>query len=107
MADRQLQLDRLTPEQHATLAHNVMRRQARLSVRVAAVFLVARFGLPLVNYLLPDLSNTPVGGFIATWLFLCVLLYPLTSAFSWYFIAESDRIESAWSDWRAIVAAPA
>jgi uncharacterized membrane protein (DUF485 family) len=94
---------RIPPESHADLARAVMRRQAALSIRVAAVFLAMLFGLPLVNYILPSLANLPVFGFTATWLFLGVLFYPITWVLSWYFIRESDRIESECSDWRAVL----
>ena len=93
----------LTPEEHARLAHRVMKRQAALSLRVAAVFIVLLFGLPLVNAFLPDLANTNIGGFTATWLFLGVLFYPITVALSFYFVRHSDRIEADCLDWRAVL----
>lgn len=92
-----------SPEQHARLAHAVMRRQAALSLRVAMVFVVLIFGLPLVNLFLPDLANAPVLGFTASWLFLGVLFYPITWLLSGYFIRESDRIEAECADWRAVL----
>jgi uncharacterized membrane protein (DUF485 family) len=93
----------IPPESHADLAHAVMRRQAALSIRVAAIFLAMLFGLPLFNYLLPGFANLPIFGFTATWLFLGVMFYPITWVLSWYFIRESDRIESECSDWRAVL----
>lgn len=90
----------LTDAEHALLARAVMRRQAALSLRVAAVFLVLLLGLPLVNYALPDLANQPVLGFPATWLFLGVLFFPITWLLSAYFIRASDRIEAECADWR-------
>lgn len=93
----------LTPEQHARLAHEVMRRQARLSLSVALIFVIMIFGLPLVNWLYPEIANTPVLGFTATWLFLGVLFYPITWLLSAYFVRKSDRIEAECADWRAIL----
>jgi uncharacterized membrane protein (DUF485 family) len=93
----------LSESEHARLAHIVMRRQAALSVRVAAVFLAMVFGLPLVNYFLPQLANTPVLGFTATWLVLGVLFFPITWLLSAYFIRQSDRIEAECADWRAVL----
>jgi len=90
-------------DRHHELAHAVMRRQAALSLRVASVFLLMLFGLPLVNYYLPDLAATPVLGFTATWLFLGVLFYPITWLLSWHFVRESDRIEAECADWRAVL----
>jgi len=87
--------DRSDPaEPTPALLANVMRRQALLSVRVAAVFLVLIFGLPLVNWLAPALAGTRVGGFTLTWLFLGVLFYPVTWLLSGYFVRASDRIEA-------------
>lgn len=78
----------------AALAGAMMRRQAALSIRVAAIFLLLLFGLPLVNWLLPQIAEAPVGGFTLTWLLLGVLFYPITWLLSGYFIRESDRIEA-------------
>lgn len=90
-------------ESHAMLAHLVMRKQAALSIRIAAVFLTILFGLPLVNLYLPNIADMPVLGFTATWLFLGVLFYPLTWLLSWVFIQQSNRIEMECSDWRAVL----
>jgi uncharacterized membrane protein (DUF485 family) len=80
-----------------------MKRQATLSIKVAALFVVLLFGLPLVNYYLPAAANAPVLGFTASWLFLAVLFYPVTWLLSAYFIRESNRIEGECSDWRAVL----
>ena len=94
----------VVPEhEHARLAHVVMRKQASLSLRVAAVFLFMLFGLPLVNLYLPQVAGANVGGFTLTWLFLGVLFYPVTWLLSWYFIRESNRIEAECADWRAVL----
>jgi len=90
-SDRSLPAD---PAAQAALIRTVMGRQAALSLRVAAVFLVLIFGLPVVNWLLPDLAGMRVGGFTLTWLFLGVLFYPLTWLLSGYFVRESDRLEA-------------
>lgn len=71
-----------------------MRRQVMLSIKVAAVFLAMLLGLPLVNYFLPNLANTPMFGFTASWLFLAVLFYPITWILSWWFIRQSNKIEA-------------
>lgn len=103
MAEHRRDLHALTDAEHARLAHLVMRRQAALSIRVAVIFLILIFGLPLVNYYLPDLANTPVLGFTATWLFLGVLFFPITWLLSAYFIRTSDRIEDECKDWRSVL----
>jgi uncharacterized membrane protein (DUF485 family) len=99
--DNRQDIHRLPGEEQARLAHAVMRRQATLSLRVAAIFLILVFGLPLVNFYLPELANTPVFGFPATWLFLGVLFFPITWLLSAYFVRQSDRIEAGFTDWRA------
>jgi uncharacterized membrane protein (DUF485 family) len=84
----------LSGAEQATLARAVMRKQLSLSIRVALLFFVLLFGLPLVNWLLPGFANSIAGGFTLTWLFLGILFYPLTWFLSGYFIRASDRIEA-------------
>ena len=97
------ELHAMSAEQHAVLAHTVMRRQASLSIRVACVFVVLLIGLPLVNYYAPEAANRTIFGFTATWLFLGILFYPITWLLSAYFIKQSDRIEDECGDWRAVL----
>ena len=84
----------LSPAETEQLTRAVMRKQAALSIRVAAVFLVIIFGIPLLNWKAPDFAATPVGGFTLTWLLLGILFYPVTWLLSGYFIRQSDKIES-------------
>ena len=79
---------------YADVARSVMKRQAALGLRVAAVFLVMIVGLPLYNMYLPQAAAAPVLGFTSTWLFLGVGFFPITWLLSAYFVRESDRIES-------------
>lgn len=81
-------------EDQARIARQIMRRQAGLSLKIAAVFLVLLLGLPLVNRYAPAVAQYPVFGFPASWLFLGVLFYPITVALSVIFVGASDRIES-------------
>jgi len=97
------ELHDLSPDEHARLARHVMHEQASLSLKVALVFAVLVLGLPLVNNFLPDLANTRILGFTATWLFLGVLFFPITWALSAYFIRESNRIEEECADWRSFL----
>ena len=60
------------------LSKRMMKKQLRLSLSVAVVFIAVLVGLPLVNLYLPDLAKTNIGGFSLTWLILGVLFYPLT-----------------------------
>ncbi len=76
------------------ITSHVMRRQLTLSLRVASLFIVLLFGLPLVNTYFPDVANQRVFGFTLTWLILGVLVYPVTVLLSYYFVKNSDRIET-------------
>jgi hypothetical protein len=102
MTDRDLHA--LSDQDQARLARAVMRRQGRLSLRVAAVFVVLVLGVPLVNYFLPEVADMPFHGFPATWLFLGVLIYPITVALSFYFVSKSNEIEASCLDWRKTLA---
>jgi uncharacterized membrane protein (DUF485 family) len=75
------------------LLRAIMRRQARLSVGVAAIFLLLVLGLPLVNQYVPDLAQRRVAGFSATWLFLGLLFYPITWLLSAFFVRASEAVE--------------
>jgi len=73
--------------------HALMRRQLRLSIACAATFLIALFGLPLLNYFAPELMATRVGGFTLSWLILGVLFFPFVWIISWAFIRRSIALE--------------
>lgn len=85
----------LSPEQNRALLGRVMRRQVRLSLGVASVFLGIVFFLPLFNLFFPDLAGTRIGGFTLTWLVLGVLFYPITWGLSAIFIQKSNALEDA------------
>ena len=71
-----------------------MNRQLKLSIACASAFLVALLGLPLLNYLAPDLMATRVGGFTVTWLILGVLFFPYVWLISGFFIKRSLQLEA-------------
>ena len=70
----------------------MMKKQLRLSLSVAIVFVIILVGLPLVNLYLPDLAKTPIMGFSLTWLILGVLFFPLTWFLSSWFVKGTERI---------------
>ena len=72
---------------------SLMRRQLALSISCAAMFLVALFGLPLLNYYAPALMATRVAGFTFTWLVLGVLFFPFVWIIAWIFIRRSIALE--------------
>lgn len=85
----------LPPERREALVRAVMRRQALLGAGVSVVFLVLILGLPLVNWLAPQVANAPApGGFTWTWLIVAVLFYPVTMLLSAYFVRASERVEA-------------
>jgi len=73
--------------------HRLMRRQWVLSVLCAGAFVAALVGLPLLNYLAPELMARRVGGFTLSWLVLGVLFFPFVWAIAWVFIGRSIRLE--------------
>lgn len=73
---------------------SLMRRQLKLSIACALAFLVVLLGLPLANYLFPDLMATRVFGFTLSWLLLGVLFFPAVWVISAYFIRTSLRMEA-------------
>jgi len=75
--------------------HHLMRRQLRLSVVCAATFLIALFGLPLLNYFFPELMATRVFGFTLTWFILGVLFFMFVWIISYLFIKRSIALEEA------------
>ena len=83
-------------DQHkaSELSRRMMKKQLRLSLSVAAVFIVILVGLPLVNLFLPELSKTRVGGFTLTWLILGILFFPLTWVLSSWFVKGTERIDA-------------
>jgi len=84
------------PDMHSeAFLHSLMRRQLRLSAACAAMFLIALLGLPLLNYLFPELMATRVFGFTLTWYILGVLFFPFVWAIAWVFIKRSIALEDA------------
>ena len=78
----------------AELSRRMMKKQLRLSLSVAMVFVVVLVGLPLVNLYMPDLARTQVAGFSLTWLILGVLFFPLTWILSLWFIKGTEKIDA-------------
>lgn len=75
--------------------HGLMKRQLRLSAACALAFLVLLLGLPLANYLAPELMAVRVGGFTLSWLVLGVLFFPYVWVIAKWFIRSSIALEEA------------
>jgi uncharacterized membrane protein (DUF485 family) len=73
--------------------HMLMRRQLRLSIGCALLFLSVLFLLPIANYFFPEVMATRVWGFTLTWLILGVLFYPFVWTISAFFIKRSIALE--------------
>ncbi len=73
----------------------LMRRQLRLSVACAVIFLVVLLGLPLANYFFPELMARRIFGFTWSWFILGVLMFPLVWVISYVFIQRSLKLEQA------------
>lgn len=82
------------PEDQRELARRMIRRQSRLSLRLAAIFIASLIALPLLNLYAPGVAGVRVGGFTLSWLLLAVLFYPFTVLLSALFVQGSDAIES-------------
>jgi len=73
--------------------HLLMRKQLRLSILSGLAFLVLLLGLPLANYLAPDLMSRRVLGFTLSWLILGLGFFPVVWLISWVFIRRSIALE--------------
>jgi uncharacterized membrane protein (DUF485 family) len=89
------------PPDHNDFIHSeeflsgLMKRQLKLSITCASAFLLLLFGLPLMNYLAPELMATRVGGFTLSWLVLGVLFFPYVWIIAKWFIVRSIAQENA------------
>jgi len=89
------------PPDHDDFIHSeeflneLMKRQLRLSVTCATAFLLLLFGLPLLNYFIPEFMAQRVGGFTLTWLILGVLFFPYVWIIARLFITRSIALEEA------------
>jgi uncharacterized membrane protein (DUF485 family) len=89
-----------TPPDHTDFIHSedflrgLMKRQLKLSITCASAFLLLLFGLPLMNYLAPELMARRVGGFTLSWLVLGILFFPYVWIIAKWFINRSIALEN-------------
>jgi uncharacterized membrane protein (DUF485 family) len=89
------------PHDHTDFIHSkeflrgLIKRQLKLSISCAAAFLLLLFGLPVMNYLAPELMAKRVGGFTLSWLVLGVLFFPYVWIIAKWFIVRSIALENA------------
>lgn len=74
---------------------DMQRRQLRLSLVLAAVFLVSVFAIPLLNAAIPDVMLTPVLGLPFVWLYVGVVLHLEFWAIAILYTVLSNRWERA------------
>jgi len=80
----------------------LMQRQLRLSIACVVAFLSVLLGLPVLNYLVPELMGRRVLGFTLTWMVLGVGFFPAVWVIAWVFIRRSIALEE-W-EWREVAA---
>jgi uncharacterized membrane protein (DUF485 family) len=76
-------------------AKDMQRRQLRLSLTLAGVFLVSVFVIPVLNFLVPDAMLTPVFGLPFVWLYVGVLLHVEFWTIAIVYTVLSNRWEQA------------
>lgn len=74
---------------------DMQRRQLRLSITLAVLFLVSVFSIPVLNLLVPDLMLPPVLGLPLVWLYVGVLLHLEFWAIAIAYTVLSNRWERA------------
>jgi len=75
--------------------HSLMRKQLKLSITCALAFLLVLFGLPVANYVAPELMAKRVFGFTLTWFLLGIGFFPAVWVISYTFIKRSIALEEA------------
>jgi hypothetical protein len=80
------------------LLEDLMRRQRRLAISVATVFLIVLLGLPLMNLGFPSLVQMHVLGLPMSWLALAILIYPFVWVLAWYFVSTSRKYEDEFTE---------
>lgn len=84
----------ISAEEARRLARSMMRRQAILGLKAAAVFLILVLGLPLLTQFAPEVTQTPIFGFPLAWFLLALAFYPITWALSAWFVRGSETLEA-------------
>lgn len=74
--------------------HALMRKQLKLSIGCAVAFMIVLLGLPLANYLFPDLMAMRLFGFTLTWLILGIGFFPAVWLIGWLFVRRSIELEA-------------
>ena len=71
----------------------IMRRQLRLSISIASVFVLIIVVVPLLNKFAPEVMNTPFLGFTLSWFVLGFGIFPVLIALAILFVRRSNAFE--------------
>ncbi len=71
----------------------IMRRQLRLSIGIASVFVLIIVIVPLLNKFLPEVMNAPFLGFTLSWFLLGFGIFPILIALAILFVRRSNAFE--------------
>ena len=71
----------------------IMRRQLRLSIGIASVFVSIIVAVPLLNKFLPSVMNAPFIGFTVGWFILGFAIFPVLIVLAITFVRRSNAFE--------------
>ena len=77
---------------------SLLRAQLRLAVVVVVLLAVLVGGLPLVFWLLPQVTEQRLLGMPVAWGLLGFLVYPVLVAIGWWYVRAAERNERAFTD---------
>ena len=77
---------------------SLLRSQLRLALLALTTLVVLVGGIPLVFWLLPDLSTVVVLAVPLPWLLLAFVVYPFLFAIGWLYVRAAERNERAFTD---------
>ncbi len=73
--------------------NTIMRRQLKLSMGIASVFVLIIVVVPLLNKFAPDAMNTPFMGFTLSWFLLGFAIFPILIVLAIVFVRQSNEFE--------------
>jgi hypothetical protein len=77
---------------------SLIRSQLRLSLVVAAGFLLILFAFPVMLGLVPGLAESRIAGIPFGWLLLGIGIYPVIGLSAWLYIRTAARNEARYRD---------
>lgn len=80
------------------LMSSLLRSQLRLALLALTAVVVSVGGIPLVFWLLPDLSTVEVLAVPLPWLLLAFAVYPFLFAIGWLYVRAAERNERDFTD---------